>query len=89
DLNHVDHWFKLLTDTEQMAVLYTLLQHCSQNNARFFITVLQQMVDRRHPRSRTSDLIGNTTESLAYISILYWSRRRLAEREKRLALGVL
>ncbi|KAI8150110.1 hypothetical protein BJV82DRAFT_662202 [Fennellomyces sp. T-0311] len=55
DLNHVDHWFGLLSDTEQMAVLYTLLQHCSQNNARFFITVLQQMADRR-PRSRTSDL---------------------------------
>ncbi|KAI9259521.1 hypothetical protein BDA99DRAFT_94990 [Phascolomyces articulosus] len=57
DLKHVDHWFGLLTDTEQMAVLYTLLQHCSQNNARFFIMVLQQMIDRRHPRSRTSDLI--------------------------------
>ncbi|KAI7855143.1 hypothetical protein BDC45DRAFT_605206 [Circinella umbellata] len=66
DLKHVDHWYGLLADTEQMAVLYSLLQHCSQNNARFFIMVLQQMIDRRHPRSRTSDLIERKSRNLCF-----------------------
>ncbi|KAI7886911.1 hypothetical protein K492DRAFT_233115 [Lichtheimia hyalospora FSU 10163] len=43
DLNHVDHWFRLLNDTEQLAAIYTLLQHMSKDNARFFTKVLQRM----------------------------------------------
>ncbi|KAJ8661916.1 hypothetical protein O0I10_002247 [Lichtheimia ornata] len=43
DLNHVDHWFRLLSDTEQLAAVYTLLQHMSKDNARFFTKVLKQM----------------------------------------------
>ncbi|CDS04827.1 hypothetical protein LRAMOSA07357 [Lichtheimia ramosa] len=43
DLNHVDHWFRLLNDTEQLAAIYTLLQHMSKDNARFFTKVCQQM----------------------------------------------
>ncbi|KAG2217611.1 hypothetical protein INT45_004166 [Circinella minor] len=43
ELQHVDQWFSYLNEAERTATVYSLLQHSSQVQIRFFITVLQQM----------------------------------------------
>jgi hypothetical protein len=43
EVQHVDQWFKYLNETERTATIYSLLQHSTQVQIRFFITVLQQM----------------------------------------------
>ncbi|KAI8991440.1 hypothetical protein BDF20DRAFT_831477 [Mycotypha africana] len=46
EMQHVDQWYRYLTEAEKTATMYTLLQHSSQVQVRFFINVLQQMVKR-------------------------------------------
>lgn len=43
ELQHVDQWFSYLNEAERTTTVYTLLQHSSPVQIRFFITVLQQM----------------------------------------------
>ncbi|KAI8062056.1 hypothetical protein BDF21DRAFT_455588, partial [Thamnidium elegans] len=43
EVQHVDQWFRYLNEAERTATIYTLLQHSTQVQIRFFITVLQQM----------------------------------------------
>lgn len=43
ELHHVDQWYRALTEAERTAAIYSLLQHSSQVQLRFFSTVLQQM----------------------------------------------
>lgn len=45
-MQHVDQWYCYLTEAERTATMYTLLQHSTQVQARFFINLLQQMVKR-------------------------------------------
>ncbi|KAI9476161.1 MAG: hypothetical protein EXX96DRAFT_576025 [Benjaminiella poitrasii] len=46
EMQHVDQWYRYLTEAEKTATMYTLLQHSSQVQARFFINLLQQMLKR-------------------------------------------
>lgn len=46
EVQHVDQWFRYLNEAERTATIYILLQHSSQVQIRFFITVLQQMSNR-------------------------------------------
>ncbi|KAI8146963.1 hypothetical protein BJV82DRAFT_597193 [Fennellomyces sp. T-0311] len=46
ELQHVDQWFRYLSETERTATIYTLLQHSSQVQVRFFISILQQLMKR-------------------------------------------
>lgn len=41
ELRAIEKWFKVLTEAERTAALYSLLQQTTQVQARFFITVLQ------------------------------------------------
>ncbi|KAJ7188540.1 hypothetical protein C8R46DRAFT_1205697 [Mycena filopes] len=43
ELGTIEQWFKVLSEAERTAALYTLLQHSNQNQIRFLIAVLQQM----------------------------------------------
>lgn len=43
EMAHVNQWFGYLSDPEKTATLYTLLQHSSQVQIRFFIHLLQEM----------------------------------------------
>lgn len=43
ELSAIEQWFKVLSEAERTAALYSLLQHSTQLQIRFFITVLQQM----------------------------------------------
>lgn len=45
-MQHVDQWYRYLNEAEKTATMYTLLQHSTQVQARFFINLLQQMVKR-------------------------------------------
>ncbi|KAJ2448478.1 Flap-structured DNA-binding and RNA-binding protein [Coemansia sp. RSA 2424] len=44
ELNAIDQWFSVLLEPERTAALYSLMQHCSDLQVRFFITILQQML---------------------------------------------
>ncbi|EIE79122.1 hypothetical protein RO3G_03827 [Rhizopus delemar RA 99-880] len=46
EVQHVDQWFRYLNEAERTSTIYTLLQHSSQVQIRFFMTVLQQMSNR-------------------------------------------
>ncbi|KAI8640302.1 hypothetical protein BD408DRAFT_420083 [Parasitella parasitica] len=48
EIQHVDQWFRYLNEAERTATIYTLLQHSTQIQIRFFIAVLQQM-DKKDP----------------------------------------
>ncbi|GAA5796617.1 hypothetical protein EDC94DRAFT_622036 [Helicostylum pulchrum] len=58
ELQHVNQWFGYLTDAEKTATLYTLLQHSSQVQIRFFIHLLQEM-RKPKPILRASDRASN------------------------------
>jgi hypothetical protein len=46
ELGAVEQWFRVLTEAERTAALYSLLQQASQVQIRFFLTVLQQMASK-------------------------------------------
>ncbi|KND03190.1 uncharacterized protein SPPG_02248 [Spizellomyces punctatus DAOM BR117] len=46
ELKHIEQWFNVLSDPERTTALYSLLQHATQVQIRFFITVLQQMAQK-------------------------------------------
>lgn len=50
ELSAIEQWFRVLSEAERTAALYSLLQESTQVQVRFFITVLQQMV-RSDPNS--------------------------------------
>ncbi|GAA5897583.1 hypothetical protein JCM6882_003524 [Rhodosporidiobolus microsporus] len=43
ELGAIEQWFRVLSEAERTAALYSLLQSATQMQLRFFITVLQQM----------------------------------------------
>jgi len=43
ELGTIEQWFKLLSESEQTASLYTLLQHANQAQVKFLAAVLNQM----------------------------------------------
>lgn len=77
ELGAIEQWFKVLSEAERTAALYSLLQTSSQVQIRFFITVLQQMarVDPMHallspanPQQGKSDLFDSP--SIAFHTFL-------------------
>jgi len=44
ELTTIEQWYKVLPEAERTASVYTLLQHSSQDQIRFYISVLQQMI---------------------------------------------
>lgn len=45
ELSTIEHWFMLLSESEQTATVYTLLQNANPGQLHFLLAVLQQMVD--------------------------------------------
>ncbi|KAI9283104.1 hypothetical protein BC943DRAFT_106528 [Umbelopsis sp. AD052] len=43
ELQHVEQWFRFLSEAERTAAVYSLLQLATPVQARFYVTVLQQM----------------------------------------------
>lgn len=43
ELTAIEQWFRVLSEAERTAALYSLLQSATPLQMRFFITVLQQM----------------------------------------------
>ena len=50
ELSAIEQWFRVLSEAERTAALYSLLQQTTQVQIRFFIQVLQQM-SMSHPMS--------------------------------------
>jgi len=44
ELSTIEQWFKVLPEAERTAAVYTLMLHSNQDQIRFFISVLQQMI---------------------------------------------
>ncbi|KAK0473135.1 hypothetical protein EDD18DRAFT_390692 [Armillaria luteobubalina] len=45
ELSTIEQWFKLLSESEQTATMYTLFQNANPNQLRFLMAVLQQMFE--------------------------------------------
>ncbi|KAK0212592.1 hypothetical protein DFS33DRAFT_45823 [Desarmillaria ectypa] len=45
ELSTIEQWFKLLSESEQTATMYTLLQNANPGQLHFLVAVLQQMFD--------------------------------------------
>ncbi|KAI8642735.1 hypothetical protein BD408DRAFT_175404 [Parasitella parasitica] len=56
EMQHVNQWFGFLSDAEKTATLYTLLQHSSQVQIRFFMHLLQELrKPKANPLNRGSE----------------------------------
>ena len=55
--------FKVLSEAERTAALYSLLQHSTQVQIRFFITVLQQMARADPMTALLSPAVGGSMQS--------------------------
>ncbi|KAF8813711.1 hypothetical protein BYT27DRAFT_7268131 [Phlegmacium glaucopus] len=44
ELATIEHWFKVLTESERTTALYTLLQHSNQDQLQFLLTVIQKKI---------------------------------------------
>ena len=53
--------FKVLSEAERTAALYSLLQHSTQVQIRFFITVLQQMARADPMTALLSPAVGGAS----------------------------
>ncbi|KZT69581.1 hypothetical protein DAEQUDRAFT_690763 [Daedalea quercina L-15889] len=63
ELSAIEQWFKVLSEAERTAALYSLLQHSTQVQIRFFITVLQQMARSDPMTALLSPAIGSSMQS--------------------------
>lgn len=61
ELGTIEQWFKVLSEAERTAALYTLLQYSNQNQIRFLIAVLQQMLG---PAGSNGPLTGSLDGSI-------------------------
>ncbi|PFH54042.1 hypothetical protein AMATHDRAFT_53832 [Amanita thiersii Skay4041] len=63
ELSAIEQWFKVLSEAERTAALYSLLQHSTQVQIRFFITVLQQMARSDPMTALLSPAMGGSMQS--------------------------
>ncbi|KAI0299622.1 hypothetical protein BC826DRAFT_995582 [Russula brevipes] len=63
ELSAIEQWFKVLSEAERTAALYSLLQHSTQVQIRFFITVLQQMARADPMTALLSPAVGGSMQS--------------------------
>ncbi|KAH8981833.1 hypothetical protein EDB86DRAFT_3066591 [Lactarius hatsudake] len=63
ELSVIEQWFKVLSEAERTAALYSLLQHSTQVQIRFFITVLQQMARADPMTALLSPAVGGSMQS--------------------------
>ncbi|TFK63142.1 hypothetical protein BDN72DRAFT_803553 [Pluteus cervinus] len=63
ELSAIEQWFKVLSEAERTAALYSLLQHSNQVQIRFFITVLQQMARSDPMTALLSPAMGGSMQS--------------------------
>ncbi|KAJ1767914.1 Flap-structured DNA-binding and RNA-binding protein, partial [Coemansia sp. RSA 1843] len=61
ELNAIDQWFSVLSEPERTAALYSLMQHCSDLQVRFFITILQQMLRIDQDPEAAAEAIENSS----------------------------
>ncbi|KAF9241087.1 hypothetical protein BU15DRAFT_87332 [Melanogaster broomeanus] len=63
ELSAIEQWFKVLSEAERTAALYSLLQQSTQVQIRFFITVLQQMARSDPMTALLSPAVGGSMQS--------------------------
>ncbi|KAH7885195.1 hypothetical protein F5I97DRAFT_1830397 [Phlebopus sp. FC_14] len=63
ELGAIEQWFKVLSEAERTAALYSLLQQSTQVQIRFFITVLQQMARSDPMTALLSPAVGGSMQS--------------------------
>ncbi|KAG5639908.1 hypothetical protein DXG03_002495, partial [Asterophora parasitica] len=63
ELSAIEQWFKVLSEAERTAALYSLLQHSTQVQIRFFITILQQMARSDPMTALLSPAMGGSMQS--------------------------
>ncbi|KAG6866662.1 hypothetical protein C0991_000772 [Blastosporella zonata] len=61
ELGTIEQWFKVLPEAERTAAVYTLMLHANQDQIRFFISVLQQMIRPDVPKPDAQVPVIDTT----------------------------
>ncbi|KAJ1567850.1 hypothetical protein HK405_004550, partial [Cladochytrium tenue] len=79
ELRAIEQWFSVLSDPERTTALYSLLQHITPIQVRFFITVLQQMA-QKIPVGATAAAAGATSPFMAAQTLSGSDARRLFDR---------
>ncbi|PFH52058.1 hypothetical protein AMATHDRAFT_2541 [Amanita thiersii Skay4041] len=64
ELTTIEFWFKVLSKPERTASVYTLLQHSDQDQIRFFISMLQQMLKTDNDKSNIDSIVGTPQDTL-------------------------
>ncbi|KAI7958634.1 hypothetical protein MJO28_002425 [Puccinia striiformis f. sp. tritici] len=64
ELSAIEQWFRVLSEAERTAALYSLMQSSTQVQIRFFITVLQQMARSDPMMSMLSPALNPATPSM-------------------------
>jgi len=65
ELATIEHWFKVLTESERTTALYTLLQHSNEDQLQFFLTVIQKKIQPpEEPKLTTTPRDGQTKSRL-------------------------
>ncbi|OAV98692.1 hypothetical protein PTTG_07709 [Puccinia triticina 1-1 BBBD Race 1] len=64
ELDAIEQWFRVLSEAERAAALYSLMQSSTQVQIQFFITVLQQMACSDPTISMPSPMVNPATPSM-------------------------
>ena len=70
ELSAIEQWFKVLSEAERTAALYSLLQHSTQVQIRFFITVLQQMARADPMTALLSPAVGGESNNPSILELV-------------------
>jgi hypothetical protein len=65
ELTAIEQWFSVLSEPERTTALYSLIQHTSQVQLRFFTTVLKQMATRLKPTPSSANSAQRHSSSSA------------------------
>ncbi|KAF9476371.1 hypothetical protein BDN70DRAFT_882550 [Pholiota conissans] len=68
ELATIEQWFKVLNEPERTAALYSLLQHSSQDQIRFFVAVLQQMIKPEETKLAPETVVPEAKPKLGKLS---------------------
>lgn len=70
ELSAIEQWFRVLSEAERTAALYSLLQSATSLQTRFFITVLQQMA-RQDPATAALLTPANPSQRPFSLSVVF------------------
>jgi len=63
ELAAIEHWFRVLNESERTSAFYTLLQYFNEDQLQFFLTVIQKKIQPPEESKSTTTLRDSQTKS--------------------------